>query len=148
MERVDTYDVCFQISGADMNPDDISEQLGLSPDECFSPHESTGMRNGATIERASSDIGTWVIRGISETEPIPKQIEQILVILRPLKEKLLNIKKTGLNMRFYCGYFADDSTAGLSLSNDLMMEMGSLGINFDISFYCNLQVRVAEGNNA
>jgi len=118
-----------------MSPDDISKELGLSPDECFSPHSPTGMRDGAIVERGYSDMGIWSLNGESEAVIIPVQIEKLLIVLRPLREKLLRIKENGWHMRFFCGYFADDSTAGLSLPCNIMAEMGSLGIDFEISFY-------------
>jgi len=56
-------------------------------------------------------------------------------MLRPRKEVLEKLKCLGWKMRFFCGTFTENATQGVSLSSEMLAEVGELGIDIDIAYY-------------
>jgi hypothetical protein len=133
---MDKYDVSFRISGINLQPDDISRRLGLIPNEYYISGADTYYVKGEIKHHPVSDIGMWSLNcQLPESELIHKQIQHFLAILQPIKSKLLEIKKLNFKIDFFCGYFSYNGQPGLSLNSSLLFEMGSLGIDFELSIY-------------
>ena len=103
-----------------MQPDVISKRLKISPDDYFIPHAPTGIRNGKVVERVDSSVGIWALHSVSETEPIPMQIKKMIDKLLPLRDELLELKKSGLKVEFFCGYFSSNILGDIFLSSSLI----------------------------
>jgi len=133
------YDVSFRISGNIKSINFINKTLKISPDYYYDTGSKIGMKNDKMVKRGDLRPGIWGISSSSTTDKIPTLIENMLIKLRPLKKELLELKSEGLKLDFFCGYFADDIVGGISIPSKLLMEIGLLGIDFELSFYYHIK---------
>jgi len=129
------FDVCFQIVSEEVSPDRVTKLLNISPDEYFEPGATTGMSDGKSVERDAGGPGIWSIKDPSVETSTLEQIELLLTVIRPLSNELCELKRAGAQMRFFVGFFSNDTLGWMLLPCKLMEEIGSLGIDVDVSFY-------------
>lgn len=134
--RKDEGNVCFRIGGDNLDPQNISKSLGITPSFA---HKKGDFVKGASDKTAKRPSGLW---GFESQLPRISEIEkQLTWILNRIEPKYSYIKKI-LRKRYRMDilvsrHYTADKQCGFTLPAKLVKRLGKLGIeiNFDIYTY-------------
>jgi len=135
----DYFSVCFRIAGDDLNPSKVTELLVIEPHHAHRKGDpNTGKaKSGKIIYYAPFRTGLWSINSnLDKHCRLHEHFIYLLERLEPHKDALEEIRKNGFELDFSCGhFFADESQPGYSLTNDILIRIGALGIDLNICLY-------------
>ncbi|NIA68923.1 DUF4279 domain-containing protein [Pelagibius litoralis] len=119
----------FHAVGRD-DPSEITEALGLQPDECWRVGDAFE-RRGHTLKRKSS---CWRLKsGLEDTQSLDRHVDALLYRLRPHRDALLDIG-TRFRTQIVCVSFAYQSFSW-ALDFEAQKEATSLCIGFWFDTY-------------
>ncbi|MCU7526760.1 MAG: DUF4279 domain-containing protein [Ignavibacteria bacterium] len=129
--EIKTY---FTLYGNDFDPEDISKELNLTPDNIW----RKGDRIGNSI-LFYKEYG-WEIRTKrEETLEIEPQINEIIKIIEPKTDTIIQLmEKYGLSAELSCFVLHDheDERPVLYINKDLMKKISRLNCDLDIDLVC------------
>ena len=123
-----------------VNPDVVSEMLGLVPSEAVKVGEAAEHLNGAWY---TSHLGIWKLdlpnAGTDQT--VETQIGLWVELLRPKSVGLSQLRGMG-----YCPYLdckADAGSLSICVEPELLVSLGQLNVSLSVWLYEQPQVRTA-----
>ena len=128
-------EIVFRIVGQDVLPDEVTQALGLKPDEAFKKGDSFYLKP----ERKHSN-GLWLLKSkVNESDAVEKHIVELLKCLKGKKESVKTYSyKDGVDVELFCGLFIDNEDEiwdGVKLDSNILIEIGSFGIDLNIQVY-------------
>jgi hypothetical protein len=124
------YTVELRIVGNNIEPDSITEKLGLQP--CRAVHAGSRRADGREI------IASWAFSGggdeKSEWASLEEGLQFVLAKVWPLRHAIAAYKNGG-ELIWWCGHFQASFDGGPSLSSDLLKKLGEFGANIFIDNY-------------
>ena len=124
--------VSLRVFSDDLEPAEVSKILSATPSESRRAGDPTNARSGPT----HFDRGAWFLRSDSrDREDLEGQIRSILATATSDLARWAE-----LNRRFavdlFCGVFLeDDMNQGVSLSPEILRELGARGIHVEMDLY-------------
>jgi len=133
------YKASFRIGDDKLDPPEISEMLGIIPDEAHrkgDPNTKVS-KKGKLIEFAPFSTGLWSIKSkVGEHEDLEHHIQSLISQLYPLKDKLVELSNRGYKMDMFCGAFTEAfGQAGFGISSDTLLKLGELNIELGVCIY-------------
>ena len=133
------YHVSFRIGGDELDPLEITEILGIVPDLAHKKGDknTTVSKKGKIIEFSPFSCGLWSIKSKNdEYADLEYHIKSLLILLYPLKDRLIELSNRGYKMDMFCGVFVHEvHQAGFSLSPDTLLKLGELSTELGICIY-------------
>ena len=116
----------------DVNPNDVTRLLGLTPSESVSVGDTAVRDNG---HQYISHLGIWKHHLINAdfTHTVEEQIAQWLKLLEPKSAALSQLKALGY--RPYLDCKADQGSLSLCVEPDLLVQLGKLNIALSVWLY-------------
>jgi len=138
-EHHDYFSVSLRIAGDDLDPSNVTELLEMEPYHAHKKGDpNTGKaKSGKIIHYAPFQTGLWEIRSNLDRHcRLHEHFINLLERLEPHRDKLAELCKDGFELDFFCGhFFADAHQPGYSLSYDILVRIGALGITLNICLY-------------
>ena len=131
MSEVSEYTISLRFFGDDLNPEEISSQLGAQP--------STSCRKGDVFHGKKGDriekTGAWLLR--ASTKPGESFEPLIDALLNGLTQDMQIWKSlaTKYDGDLYCGVWLSESNQGMELSPGLMARLGERGLRLGLDIY-------------
>lgn len=119
--------VSFRISGSELDPNKVSQVLGLVPDNAHLKGEQP-----KDPRRSAYKQGLWGLRSkLSNEDPLSAHLESLLAILEPSQEQILKLSEQN-TVDFYCSLYSQN---GFQLSPHLLRQTANLGAGFGVDVY-------------
>jgi len=138
MSKLVEFKVSFRICDDKLNPLEITELLGITPDLAHrkgDPNASIS-KKGKLIVYSPFSTGLWSIHAKEESNTdLEQQIKSLLSVLYPLKDSLLKLSRRGYKMDIFCGAFTDASVFGFEIKPDTLLWLGELNIKLGLDIY-------------
>ena len=138
-EHRDYFSVSLRIAGDDLDPSKVTELLGMEAEHAHKKGDpNTGKaKSGKIIYFSPFQTGLWTIdSNLDKYCRLHEHLINLLERLEPHKDKLAELRKDGFKLDFFCGHFFHDAhQPGFDLSNDILMRIAVLGIDFGICLY-------------
>lgn len=135
----DYFVVSFRIMGDEVEPPELTAQLGISPSKAHRKGDTSASKTkkGKIVTYAPFNSGLWSIDSqVDVTSTLKEHLVNIIEHLEPKKDVLSKLKKEGFKMDFFCGYFFSTSIqVCISLDNDILERLSELGIEFNMLLY-------------
>ena len=126
--------ISFSISGTDVEPDKISEVLGLAPSHSHCRGDVYESRSGKTLERYNS---VWAFSSegkVSEQDP-NAHADYVLMNLEPLKERIARyVGNEGVRVSIGIWWKPDGGSGGYTITGDRMARLAQLADELDLYF--------------
>lgn len=120
--------VSFRVTGPSLNPELVTERLGLVPDH---QHKMGELRD-SNPKFTAYKHGMWAINSsVSEDEHLETHIRQLLDVLLPHQSHIRELG-TDNTVDFHCGVF---EVTGFELSIDVIEGVALLGARIEVSIY-------------
>jgi len=132
----------LRIFGDDLDPDEISAQLGASPTSSAKKGQDRVNRDG--VKRGIHRTGRWLL------EAVPRQPEdldsQIAELLSPLTADIAVWRRLVAQFKvdIFCGLFMEESDEGLDLRPETLEMIGSRGLSLGLCIYGPPSEKTAE----
>jgi len=139
MDKFIKYKASFRIGDEKLNPSEITKMLGIDPDIAHrkgDPNTAIS-KKGKLIEFAPFNTGLWSINSKEdEYDTLECHIKSLLLLLYPLKDKLLELSSRGYKMDIFCGIFTNEFyESGFGVRSSLLLQMGELNIELGVCIY-------------
>lgn len=132
---LDDFRISLDFIGDDVDPDEISNMLGVQPTTAHRIGDSIHGNDGAFQRNAKT--GRWSITASSRNTKEPDFERSLRQLLDSLTDDLEVWRE--LSRRFdsglFCGIFLTDSNRGFTLSADLLTELGKRNIYMGLDVY-------------
>ena len=133
------YKVSFRIGNDELNPLEITEILGISPDRAHQkgdPNTSIS-KKGKVINYSPFSTGVWALTSqADESATLECHLKSLLHILYPLKNELAEFSNRGYRMDMFCGAFMHNvEQPGFEIDSDTLLQLGELNIALGICIY-------------
>jgi hypothetical protein len=128
------YKISLRITHPNMDPEDISGQLGLSP---FRKWKAGSQRTTPTGKQLPGTYKeTYCVFDLDEKSD--GELESTLCTLtkqfRSLKHFFKKVRSTGGSIEYFIGLFVEKNT-GIELDGNLMAQLVNLGIDLSFDIY-------------
>lgn len=118
----------FRIFSSEIDPEEITEALGVQPDRVHHIGEYPG--NNAT--RPPYEDNMWIVKSkLSEEESLEHHLSALLSLLEPRQEYLRKVSSS-VSIDFFCGLFSKN---GFLLSANILKQIGKLGADLVLDIY-------------
>ena len=126
--------ISFSISGVDIDPDEISEELGIRPSQSHCRGDVYESRSGKKLERYNS-LWTFSSEGkVSKPEP-NSHADYILMNLDPLKERISRyVDDQRARVSIGIWWQPDGGSGGYTITGDRMIRLAQLANEIDLYF--------------
>jgi len=127
-ESKDGYVVRLWVTGVDLDPDSITNRLGLEP--------TSKARRGEVLHRKAVPVGSWSFneRPDDDWESLEEGLLSMTRILLPLKGELAAIS-TEYDVFLGCAMFKESFEGGPSFSVKLFHALAELGLPMNLSSF-------------
>lgn len=124
----------FRVMGPDLEPEVVSQLLGLEPTEA---HRRGDPRVGKSGRRYSDFAeGLWGWRpDLAESEPLAEHLRALLDVMEPKAVRLQRLKEMGLRLDLFVGVFGSAGNFALILEQELLSRLGRLGADLVLDMY-------------
>jgi hypothetical protein len=124
----------LRIVGNDLEPDEISQQLGLRPDQSHRRGDSRVGKSGARYAPYSN--GLWSFRSRAKpTDDLETHLMSLCDELQPLADVLDDLRTRGLELDVFAGVFGLDGNAVLRIGAATLSRLGQLGLELALDVY-------------
>jgi hypothetical protein len=125
--------VALRIAAVNLEPEVISQRLGLKPSKA----RRRGDPNIGRNNRAYSDFssGLWLLESSLDVEPLEKKLETLISRIQPKQAEIRALGNEGLEVEIIIGVFGDDRNAMFYLSSKVVRDLGEIGINLAFDVY-------------
>jgi hypothetical protein len=127
--------VVLRITGKHLDPAEVTEALGIQPDDSAKRGDLFGPKRNWVCEQ-----GVWTLIGGPPKAKIETQVTSILKRIHPVKDRLRKLIREDSHIRAACldiGYRPPEGYAVSSyvLASQPISEITSLGVDIEISVY-------------
>ena len=129
-----TYSVQFRISGKNLDPNEITQRLGLEPNQVRIAGERRSEKQVWTESMWSYDGARVAADTVRECTSLEDGLRHVLEILLPKKELIQEYAQT-YEAVWWCGHFQSSFDGGPTLSASLLKLLGEFGIPLYIDNY-------------
>lgn len=131
-----TMTVKFSLSGEDLNPDEITKVLGISPSGAWSKGDPVPRQpNSRFIPRPSYPFGRWILHApCSNQDNFDIQINALLDVLENLRPGINDLAKK-YNGEISIAYSSSEDNFGFHFDMSLLQRIYVLGVELDIVVY-------------
>lgn len=127
----DETHVSFRFIGPQVDPDEVTSRLGLSPMEAHKAGEPDPKHPTRT-----HSTGFWAIdSGVSTVDPIDVHISRLLDQLEPRAEALAELRDMGYTGNLYCSYFMFQESGRIQMGSPTLSRIASLNLTLTIDTY-------------
>jgi len=123
----------FRVWGKDLDPDEVTAQLGITPSETFKAGDQRGKSKGAIWKE-----GHWEISSEDHvsSKVLETHIEWLLDQLEPVHVQFTNLLSTGgVSADIFCFWEFSTHNAGIILSPSLIRRLAKLNLELDLDIY-------------
>jgi hypothetical protein len=129
-----TYSVQFRIFGKDLDPDEITQRLGIQPNQVRIAGERRGEKQVWPESMWSYDGAKLTADAVPEWTSLEDGLRHVLEILLPKKNLIQEYAQTH-EVVWWCGHFQSSFDGGPTLSASLLKLLGEFGIPLYIDNY-------------
>lgn len=124
--------VSFVLVGADLDPETITDLLGLQP--------TRARRRGEVIRSHPSSVyptGSWSLQSdLHDSEPIEAHVTRLLDHLEGKGSEIRSLIHSGLDGGFYCTYAMQTELNRILLSSATLARIANLNLDLTIDTSC------------
>lgn len=129
----DYYTVEFRLYGTELDPDGVTQELGVRPSIVQRKGESAG--GGRPFKESAWGLArTNNDGGVAEWGSLQEGLEDVLELLEPLKSKIIALDPA-LKRVFWCGFFHKSIGSGARLDAAILTKIVALGAEIELSIY-------------
>lgn len=129
-----TFSVSFRVMGADLVPGEVSDLLGLKPDEAHRKGDPNIGRSGRRYSDFSE--GLWALRSSAdEGDPPDRHLSELLARLNGCAALLGELRRQGYRMDVFIGVFGIEGNSGFSIDPEISRKLGELGTKLEFDLY-------------
>ena len=135
-EKRPTMVVRFSLSGDELSPAIITEQLGIPPSESWRKGDAVPISHRTTFEpRKTRMFGRWALSpNCSPYDDFEAQLESLLSMLAPVAP-ILRTLAVQYNGEIKVAYSSGESNFGFHLSAELINRLQTLAVAVDFDIY-------------
>lgn len=126
------YTVELRVSGLNLDPDEVTKTLGLSPSQV----RRKGERRG---ENFSCTTNIWAFEVLPpdgcDWPSLEEALSAMLAAVGPIRSKLQSYSPTN-DICLWCGHFTSSFDGGPTLSPALLKSLADFGIELFLDTYC------------
>jgi hypothetical protein len=124
--------VTFTLRGVDLDPDEVTRQLGLQPTESWRAGEPSRLVRPA---RFYSDNAWRLHSGLPATTDLEEQVKSLLTRLEPVWKAAVALGK-GHYAEFSCVVYSyGGDRPAISFDNDVVRQIAELNAALDVDLY-------------
>jgi len=133
------YSVSLRVSHPTVNPDTITQKLGLQPFRKWMAGEARSTPKGTKLKGINRET-FWAAelhRGkslLSQKMALEDFLAEQLVRLKKVEKYFRHIRTTGGRIEFFVGLFCEKNM-GAEVPSSLLAAMGKLGIDLSLDIY-------------
>lgn len=130
-------EVSFRIFGEDLDPDAVTNVLGIRPDSAVRKGEERDLKVGSrVIHLRPARQGMWSISSkLPPDNPLEEHLQGLLALLEPKAEVIRGLAESGCSVDFFCGLFLRDYNDGVTLPPELLSGIAALGAELGLDIY-------------
>jgi hypothetical protein len=129
--EVDAYSICLRVFGNDLDPDEVSTQLGSAPtSQCRKGDIHRGKRYDRVEKQGSWRLGVDHVRGVPLDGLINRLLDRLtgdLAVWRELTARY--------NVDLFCGLHLELWNRGLALSPRTLLRVAERGLELGLDIY-------------
>ena len=130
-------EVSFRIFGEDLDPNAVTEVLGMTPDSAIKRGEEHDLKAGSkVIHSRPARQGGWIIK--SKLPPdvhVEEHLRVMLALLEPKAAAIQDLRGAGNSADFFCGLFLQDYNDGVELPPEMLADIAALGATLGLDIY-------------
>jgi hypothetical protein len=122
----------FRLYHADLDPEDVSTQLGLVP--------SATQRRGAPVPSSRgrlAPIGGWFLstKGVIDSRDVRRHVDWLLERLAPRAATLVRYRESGYRADIFCSWYSAQGHGGPALSPPQLALLAKLELEIGFDIY-------------
>ena len=128
--------VSYRLTGNDLDPDSITELVGLEPRTAYRKGELRTFPDGSF--GAPHRFGMWSMSTeglVARTEDLDRHLVWLLDRLEPAGEQLRALVDGGYRADFFCGCFMGGWNSGWEVPAGILERIGQLGARIGLDIY-------------
>ena len=126
---VDSFVVSLCFHGEELDPDELTTKLGVSPSR-------SGRRGSRLGERSPPlRLGFWCLRKEAKAPVTPAEVLEGLLAQLPTSDRTWRVLSERFSVSVSIGIFLEDWNRGFDLSNDLITRVAMIGASFGCDIY-------------
>lgn len=129
-----TYRLSLWISHPDADLSAIPAKLGLQADRVWKKGDQRVAPNGRVIGGVWPSSFCSIQFGEDHEKNLPDGLRTALAILRPQKTFISGLAASGIELRFFVGWFSDFNSRDV-LDWEILRDLAELHISLDLDFY-------------
>jgi Domain of unknown function (DUF4279) len=135
MAEIDRASASFRLFGDTLNPEVVSEQLGMAPSSAGAKGESRPSRKKSPPLRWRT--GSWILESrLPQSSKLDEHLRDLLDRLEAHAATIRGFVAQGYRADIFCGCFLDASNEGTLLQPDTIRLLGLLGVPLGLDIYC------------
>ncbi len=131
--QIDKITVSLRILGDDLDPDEISRLLAVSP--TFSARRGDARETKRAILR--QPVGVWSFDIGKSSEWVLEDLIRSLLDRIQVPVETWQLLRTRYQIEMFCGLFLNDWNRGTNLSAGILGRLAERGIALSLDIYCN-----------
>jgi hypothetical protein len=129
--EVDEYRICLGYYGDELNPDEVSAQLGRNPTSCVRKGDIVHRNDRTRIEKT----GKWILNAREAPgEPLEPQITDLLESMTADLSVWRSLAAR-FRVRFVVGAWIRSWNRGLEISRSLLQQLSERGLGLGVDIY-------------
>ncbi|HEX6903867.1 MAG TPA: DUF4279 domain-containing protein [Thermoanaerobaculia bacterium] len=130
-----TFSLSFRVMGTDLDPDLVSQILGMEPSQSHKKGDPNIGKSGRRYSDFSE--GLWALSLQSkEANNLEERLSTIVELLRDREKELKSLRELGYRMDIFVGVFGESTgNLGFSIDSNLLSALGKLGLTLDFDIY-------------
>lgn len=127
------YSLELRIVGKDLEPENITRELGMAPTQVRKQGEPRNERSRWPDNTWSLDILTQ--DGRSDWSSLEEGLAALLRMFDPIRDQLRSLAEAN-KILIWCGHFTSSFDGGPTLSAAMMKSLGEFGAELVLDTYC------------
>jgi hypothetical protein len=127
------FKISLRIMRSELDPDFITELVGVQPDEAHRRGDVHKTRSGVICSPFSE--GLWVKESPLDGGSLEEMVVSLLSLFQERTTVFQELQRMGFRLDIFIGAFMESETAGFSLSSVLLKQLANLGVTLDFDLY-------------
>ena len=129
-----TRSFSLRVMGKDLNPDVVTDRLGISPTYGHRRGDANVSSSGRLLGERSE--GIWIFEfDVDPLKTIDDNLRMVTRLLDGKQEMLSSFNREGFRTDVMIGVFDIEGPIGFSISSDTALALGSLGLKIEFDIY-------------